>query len=337
LSCASKASSLGDRPSKLSPQWDCPQAAFERIRNPIATPRRIPQRRQAAYRGISNHVHAPELNREESEQAQERSAVGAHVLHEAIRKEAEDELARPATSLAWSGLAAGLSMGFSLVAQGLLRSHLPDTEWRPLIEKLGYSVGFLIVILGRQQLFTENTLTPILSLFTRRDLPTLANVARLWGIVLVTNLLGALIFALVVAHTAALPPDAKTAFTELGNEAVRGSFGGILLRAIFSGWLIALLVWLLPGAETARVPVIVLMTFLVGLGQFPHAIAGAIEVLYVVSEGDVSIAHFLGGYLVPTLIGNIIGGVVLVAALNYAQSATGDASDPAPRSRSEVR
>jgi formate/nitrite transporter FocA (FNT family) len=267
-------------------------------------------------------VHAPRLSPKENEDAKELSAVGAPVIHEAIRREAEQELARPAMSLAWSGLAAGLSMGFSLVAEGLLRSHLPDTEWRPLVEKLGYSVGFLIVIIGRQQLFTENTLTPVLSLFTRRDLPTLGKVGRLWGIVLATNLLGALIFAIVVAQTVALPPDAKVAFTEIGNEAVRGSFGGILLRAIFSGWLIALLVWLLPGAETARVPIIILMTFLVSLGEFPHAIAGTIEVLYVVAERDVSIVHFLFGYLVPTLIGNIIGGVVLVATFNYGQSLT---------------
>jgi formate/nitrite transporter FocA (FNT family) len=127
----------------------------------------------------------------EEEEVHEKAASGPHIVYRAILEEADEELARPTVALAWSGLAAGLSMGFSLVGEGLLRSRLPDVVWRPLIAKFGYSLGFLIVVLGRQQLFTENTLTPILSLLKRRDLRTFLNVMRLWGIVLVTNLIGA--------------------------------------------------------------------------------------------------------------------------------------------------
>src|SRR5579863_122394 len=89
----------------------------------------------------------------EERQVQERVAIGAHVVHETIRREGEEELCRPASALAWSGLAAGLSMGFSLVAEGLLAAGLPRASWTPLVAKLGYSVGFLIVVLGRQQLY----------------------------------------------------------------------------------------------------------------------------------------------------------------------------------------
>src|SRR5690242_10257459 len=88
----------------------------------------------------------PALRETEHRQAEERMAPRAAVVYEAIRKEGEDELTRPTSALAWSGVAAGLSMGFSLVAMGLLRAHLPDAPWRPLISSLGYSVGFLIVI-----------------------------------------------------------------------------------------------------------------------------------------------------------------------------------------------
>src|SRR5690349_8167211 len=98
-----------------------------------------------------------ELTEQEIHDAEERSSPRVHVVHEAIRIEGEEELKRTSSALAWSGLAAGLSMGFSLVTEGLLRSHLPDTPWRPLVSKLGYSAGFLFVVLGRQQLFTENT------------------------------------------------------------------------------------------------------------------------------------------------------------------------------------
>src|SRR3954453_15635744 len=94
------------------------------------------------------------------EEAHERASPGGEVVYKAIMREGEDELDRPSSALFWSGLAAGLSMGFSLIAEGLLRAHLPDAPWRPTVAKFGYSLGFLIVVLGRQQLFTENTLTP---------------------------------------------------------------------------------------------------------------------------------------------------------------------------------
>src|SRR3954452_9266617 len=119
------------------------------------------------------------LSESELEEAKERSSVTVHVVHEAVRREGEEELKRTSSALAWSGLAAGLSMGFSFIAEGLLRSKLPDQPWRPIISKLGYSAGFLLVILGRQQLFTENTLTPMLPLFHNKDRSTLLNVTRL--------------------------------------------------------------------------------------------------------------------------------------------------------------
>src|SRR3954468_20318659 len=123
-------------------------------------------------------------------EAEEKSAPSAHVVYEAIRIEGRHELERKNSSLAWSGLAAGLSMGFSFVTMAVLHHHLPDTPWRPLIATLGYSIGFLIVILGRQQLFTENTLTVILPLLNRKTLSDLCKVLHLWTVVLIANLIG---------------------------------------------------------------------------------------------------------------------------------------------------
>jgi formate/nitrite transporter FocA (FNT family) len=214
-------------------------------------------------------------------------------------------------------------MGFSLAAEGLLRESLPDAEWRPLVVKLGYSVGFLIVILGRQQLFTENTLTAILPLLKRRDRATLFNVLRLWGVVLAANLLGAFLFAWIISATNVFDSSTRQTFSEIGREAMKEGFWTIALRGVFAGWLIALMIWLLPFAESARVLVIVIITYLVGLGQFSHIIAGSVETLYLVNMGEVSLLSYLGGYMVPTLLGNIIGGVSLVAALNHAQVTAG--------------
>jgi formate/nitrite transporter FocA (FNT family) len=255
----------------------------------------------------------------DDEEAEEKSAPSAHVVYEAIRKEGRHELERKASSLAWSGLAAGLSMGFSFVTQALLEHHLPDTNWRPLVATFGYSVGFLIVVLGRQQLFTENTLTAILPLLNKQASHDVIKVARLWIIVLLANLIGAFAFAFVIAKTSAFEPDVHQAFDALASQAGTHPFGVTLLRGIFAGWLIALMVWLMPGAETARIWIIVAITYIVGLCHFPHVIAGATEAFYLAVNGVRSWPEVLGGFVVPALIGNTIGGVMLVAALAHAQ------------------
>ena len=261
----------------------------------------------------------PVLSEPERKVAEQRSSLTVHVVHEAVRREGEEELKRTPAALGWSGLAAGLSMGFSLITEGVLRARLPDTPWRPLVSALGYSVGFVLVILGRQQLFTENTLTPMLSLFQRRDRETLRRVALLWGVVLASNLVGALTIACVLGNTGAFPPEVRNQFAEIGRAAMAGSFGLTLLRGVFAGWLIAMLVWVLPFAETARFFVIVALTWVIGVCGFSHVVAGAINVLFLVTTGAVPWTQATGGYIVPALMGNILGGVALVAAVSHAQ------------------
>lgn len=252
--------------------------------------------------------------------AENRTAPSGAVVYKAIRTEGEDELDRSTSALAWSGLAAGLSMGFSLVGQGILQSRLPAAEWRPLIVSFGYSIGFLIVILGRQQLFTENTLTVILPLLLKRDKETVRNVARLWTTVLLANLAGAFIFAFVLARSSVFEEGVNTAFLRIGEDSIRAGFATTLLRGIFAGWLIALMVWLLPFAESARVWVIIIVTYVVGLAGFSHVIAGSIDVMYLAFGGHISWVDCFGRYVIPSFIGNVIGGVSLVAAINHAQA-----------------
>jgi formate/nitrite transporter FocA (FNT family) len=94
-------------------------------------------------------------------------------------------------------------MGFSMVAEGLLQAGLPEAPWRPLLASFGYALGFLIVILGRQQLFTESTLTAMLPVLYRRDRASVAGLARVWGVVFVANIIGTIIFAFVVSKSSA--------------------------------------------------------------------------------------------------------------------------------------
>jgi formate/nitrite transporter FocA (FNT family) len=264
-------------------------------------------------------VAGPELSEEEKQEARERTSVTAYVVHEAVRMDGEMELSRPSSALAWSGLAAGLSMGFSLVGEGVIRACLPDQPWRPLLAKFGYSLGFLIVILGRQQLFTENTLTAILPLLSRRNLKTLRAVARLWIVVLTANLVGAHLFAWVVGNTNAFQPVVRHTFQELGREAISVGFGTALLRGIFAGWLIAMVVWLNAAFASGKLAIIIILTYIVGLAHLTHIVAGSVETLFLVMTGEIRWSRYLGGYMLPSLLGNILGGVSLVSALAHAQ------------------
>lgn len=253
-------------------------------------------------------------------EATERRIISAHIVHDAVRKEGEEELERPASGLAWSGLAAGLAMGFSMIAEGLLQSHLPADSWRPAVTKLGYALGFVIVTLGRQQLYTENTLTAVIPALEKRTRAAWIKVLRLWSIVLAANLTGAVIIA-AFALTDAFRPEFRAAFVEIGREAMTGGAWVHFLRAIPAGWLIALIVWLGPAVPSARLWVALLLAYTVGLGGFAHIIAGAIETLYLVFIGEVGVGRFVLDFLLPVLIGNTIGGVLIVAGLNHAQTA----------------
>ncbi|MGG6265558.1 formate/nitrite transporter family protein [Leptolyngbya sp. AN03gr2] len=261
------------------------------------------------------------LSPQERQDIIERIRPSALMIHEVIRLEGERQLRRPTSALAWSALAAGLSMGFSLVAQGLLRANLPDQSWSAIVASFGYSVGFVIVVMGRQQLFTENTLTAILPLLSQTRLAVLLQVLRLWSIVLLSNLTGAGLFAMVIGNIQVFSVDVQRAFTEIGLEALKGGIVETFWQGIFAGWLIALMVWLLPSAEASQFWVIVLITSLVGLAELSHSIAGSVEVLYLVMTGAATWGQYLGQFLAPTLLGNIVGGVSLVAALNHAQIA----------------
>ena len=121
------------------------------------------------------------------------------MVYEIVRQEGEIELRRPVASLWWSGVAAGIAMFASVLAEGVLRYHLPDTPWRVLIEGFGYGVGFLIIVLGRLQLFTENTVTAVLPLLSEWSGARLGHTARLWGVVLAANIAGAFLTAALVS------------------------------------------------------------------------------------------------------------------------------------------
>jgi formate/nitrite transporter FocA (FNT family) len=266
---------------------------------------------------VEHEKRVSPLSDREVHEADERSSTSAKVVHEAIRMEGTEELDRPSSSIAWSGLAAGLTMGCSMLGQGLLRAALPDTPWRELIAAFGYSLGFLFVTMGRQQLFTETTLTVMLPVLHRTH--RFSAVARYWTIVFVTNIVATLLFAAAASIPHLFSPEAVRAFTDLGVKAASWGFAVTLIKAVFAGWLIALMVWLMPAASSAKFVVILLVTWLISVAQFSHVIAGSIEAAFAAIHGAIGWDSYAIGFLLPALIGNSIGGVVFVALLNHAQ------------------
>ena len=271
-----------------------------------------------------------ELSEVEEHDFETHVAQRTPVIFEIIRRSGEEELNRPWFSLWWSGLAAGLSMGFSMLGQALLHVHLPIAESSILLEKFSYCVGFIIVILAHQQLFTENTLTAVVPLMAHPHWQNFFRVSRLWGIVLAANVVGATLFSTFIFFSDAITPITRAALHEICFKTVHLSTPDLVVRGIMAGFLIASLVWILSNVEDSKFLIIILMTYLIALGDFTHIIAGSVEAAYLVMDGTLTVEHALTGFFVPALVGNLLGGTGLFALLAYGQTHQELKSNPSP-------
>ena len=253
------------------------------------------------------------------EHIEERSTPRTPVIYEIVRRYGEEEMERPATSLWWSGLAAGLSMSFSLLAMALLEMHLPQADWRSLVRSAGYPIGFLMVVLGRQQLFTENTITVVLPVIAEPTRQNFWRAGRMWAIVLVANLVGTLFAALFCTFTPVLDNDVRAAMMSIARESMDHDGFGLLFRGITAGFLMAATVWLIPASSAAQFQIVAIMTYLISLSGAAHIVAGSVEAFFLLANGGLGIGQLVGRFFVPVLAGNIIGGTVLFAMLSYAQ------------------
>lgn len=259
------------------------------------------------------------LDQEQKETVERQSALPVQIVYEIVRREGEEELKRPNQSLILSGAAAGLAIGFSVLCEAMLLAHLPDEPWRPLVDNIGYSVGFVLVILARLQLFTENTITVILPVLLKPSRAALLNVARLWSIVLAANFVGCAAFAAGVYYLNTVPPAVLEASLKISHHMMENSVWEMFFKGIFAGWLIAALVWILPNARSISLIVIMLITYVIALGEFTHVVAGTVEGFLLVYAGELSLPAMLATFFIPTLLGNIAGGTGLFTLLTYGQ------------------
>src|ERR1051325_10878202 len=248
--------------------------------------------------------------------------LSALEIHENIRAPAEEELERPASSLLFSSLAAGMLIGFTFLASAFASHYAADPIKHPLASAF-YPLGFMFVIMGRSELFTENTLEPVIPFLHKRDRTTLRQLLRMWGLLIVGNLVGALIFAWILGKTDLIESALHPAMQKLAAESTDGGFGDVFYKAIFGGWLIALLTWLLASTvdTIAQLVLIWVTTAPIAAFHFRHSIAGSVEAFYRAVTGTAGWGEMIGGFIVPALIRNAVGGVILVALFNYAQVA----------------
>lgn len=249
----------------------------------------------------------------------EASSLAPRQIYEIIRREGEEEMARPMRSLVWSGIAAGVMISLSVLGEAIFRAHLPDTRSRYLIENIGYSLGFLAVIVGKMQLFTENTITTVLPVMRARQMTMLGAMLRLWSVVLAANVVGAFAVASLFVFSPAIPKEIMAAILDLSHHATGMGPEVSFWRAIPAGVLVALLVWMLPQAENAKVFIIIIFTWLIAAGDFTHIVAGSVEMAVLILAGQLDIAPAAEGFFVPVLLGNIIGGTLIFTLMAWGQ------------------
>lgn len=254
-----------------------------------------------------------------SEQSLRRSA---HEIFEYVEDNAHAELQRSSKALAFSGLAGGFTMGLTGLGVAVATAVLPDSPARQFVAYLLYPLGFIAVIIGRAQLFTENTLYPVALILSERR--HLADTLRLWAIVFSCNVLGAIAFAALASRTQALNPPVRNALAQLGLQTAQGSFQHIFWSGVIGGWLIALVAWMVTASHwtIGQIAVIWLPTFVVGVGHFSHCIAGTGEMMSAVFFGAVPFTRYLQWLALATS-GNILGGVMIVTVLNFGQVKAG--------------
>ena len=261
----------------------------------------------------------PGLSQDEVSAVAERKAGSPKVVHEVIRLQGEEELSRSLLSLVCSGLAAGVSICASPLSETFLAMRLPKADWASLVTAFGYTVGFVITILGNLQLFTESTITVILPIATHPTLRNLVRLLRLWTTALLANLAGTFLVAYALAHTSIVSEATLAAAIETAQAHLAHDPMTIMSRGIPAGFLVASIAWIIPNARGGEFWLVLLITYVISLGGFSHVVAGSAEAWLLWLVGKASLSGAVGGFMLPALLGNIIGGTGLFAVLAHGQ------------------
>jgi formate/nitrite transporter FocA (FNT family) len=242
----------------------------------------------------------------------------AHEIFTNVEKNAHDELKRSSRALAFSGLAGGFGMGLTGLGVAAVQAALGDGKTQEFISLLFYPLGFISVIIGRAQLFTENTLYPVALILSERK--HISDTIRLWVVVFISNVIGAGVFAALMIRTPSLKGEIAHQLVTLGQNAVAGPYSHVFWSGVVGGWIIALMAWIVSASHwtIGQVVIVWALTVVVGMGHFAHCIASSGEILSSVFAGHVAMTAYIAWLGIAT-IGNILGGVTFVTLLNFGQ------------------
>jgi formate/nitrite transporter FocA (FNT family) len=225
------------------------------------------------------------------------------------------------TPLLISATTAGMEIGFSFFLIAVIYSTF-EKLWAPEYVKMAaafaYPIGFILVVLGRSVLFTEQTTLSVLPILNGKK--RLDHLVVVWGIVILGNLIGG--YAIAGLITTICPPleiITEKSIATIAEHVAHGSWVNIVGSAVLAGWLMALLSWLVTSStETiSRIFIIFIITTVIGMGGLHHSIVGSIEVFSgLIVPSDLTIMDYLR-FQSASLLGNAVGGVVFVALLKY--------------------
>ena len=237
-------------------------------------------------------------------------------IHEGL-----EVLHRTTIGLFISGLSAGLDLGFSVLLMGVMwtqaRNHMPDPIVHLLVANM-YAVGFIFVVMGRSELFTEQTTLAVLPVLNKNA--SLGSLLWLWIVVYISNLIGAAIFArLVTIVGPALGDIAPEAFGEIAHRVVAHGNTALFLSAVLAGWLMGLLSWLVAASRDtiSQIVIVWLITTAIGFAGLHHVVAGSIELFAAMFAHQGVNASEAARVLFWATLGNIVGGTVFVAVIKY--------------------
>ena len=259
------------------------------------------------------------LSKLEQHALHEHAPLPPKLIFKIIRMEGEEELARSFRALAFSALAAGIFVSFSFLFRSILHMYFGSYPIGSAVSSLGYTVGFLIVILGRMQLFTENPITTIIPLLSDWSLARLFKVIRLWSTVFLFNIIGTAIAAAFFASQYTLSPEVEAAMQNVALNVMTLRPLENLLRGIPAGILIAAIVWMSPQTKYFRFVMIMFFVYCIALGDFAHVVVGSCEMAYEVMKGNANLFDYCFKFLIPTGLGNVIGGTGIFTVLVYNQ------------------
>ncbi len=255
--------------------------------------------------------------------AEQKPQKSQRIILQHTEEAALTQLERSSTGLILSGISAGLDIGFSVLLMTVVLTAFNGVFPEPVVNFLVanmYPIGFIFVVLGRSELFTEHTTLAVLPVL--QGLASIKKLLRLWVIVYFSNIFGGIIFALMLSYFAgSLHFLHGWALEKIADSFLHASWFATLLSAALAGWLMGLLAWLVAASrETiSQIFVIFLITAAIGVIGLPHCIVGNIEVGAALFTGKVSFAEYLA-FLGPVTLGNAIGGVLFVGILKFSHT-----------------